>query len=272
MRPGSSTTRVSTASSATPVITLPIVDKAIEELEWVVERGARVVLIRPAPVPGFRGPRSFALPEFDPFWEKVVEHDILVGLHSSDSGYDRYTNEWNGGSGEMLPVPDRGLPDAAFVASGGRRRGVADLPRCAHASSPAEGRGHRERQQLGRSAADVAQGPLQEASAGFPERSGAAAEGLHPHQPVLGREPQRRLRPDRRGPGAVRVGLPASRRACRAAQLHGRARRCDPGAGRQDHGRQPRPADERRRDASRPERCSRRHLCWRNAPRWEKRT
>ena len=87
----------------TPVITLPIVDKAIEELEWVVERGARVVLIRPAPVPGFRGPRSFALPEFDPFWEKVVEHDILVALHSSDSGYDRYTNEWDGGSGEMLP-------------------------------------------------------------------------------------------------------------------------------------------------------------------------
>ena len=43
----------------TPVITLPIVDKAIEELEWVLERGAKTVLIRPAPVPGFRGSRSF---------------------------------------------------------------------------------------------------------------------------------------------------------------------------------------------------------------------
>src|SRR5262245_44309608 len=32
---------------ATPVITLPIVEKAIEELEWVVERGAKTVLIRP---------------------------------------------------------------------------------------------------------------------------------------------------------------------------------------------------------------------------------
>ena len=70
---------------ATPVITLPIVERAIEELEWVVERGARVVLIRPAPVPGYRGPRSFGLPEFDPFWAKVVEHDILVAMHSSDS-------------------------------------------------------------------------------------------------------------------------------------------------------------------------------------------
>src|SRR4051794_38549965 len=31
----------------TPVISLPIVDRAIEELEWVVERGAKAVLIRP---------------------------------------------------------------------------------------------------------------------------------------------------------------------------------------------------------------------------------
>ena len=87
----------------TPVITLPIVEKAIEELEWAVKRGARCILIRPAPVPGFRGPRSFALPEFDPFWERVVEYDLLVGMHSSDSGYSRYTSEWDGAAQEMLP-------------------------------------------------------------------------------------------------------------------------------------------------------------------------
>jgi predicted TIM-barrel fold metal-dependent hydrolase len=88
---------------ATPVISLPIVERAIEELEWVVERGARVVLIRPAPVPGVRGSRSFGFPEFDPFWEKVVEHDILVGMHSSDSGYEAYANDWLGTDEEMLP-------------------------------------------------------------------------------------------------------------------------------------------------------------------------
>jgi predicted TIM-barrel fold metal-dependent hydrolase len=87
----------------TPIITLPIVEKAIEELDWVVERGAKAVLIRPAPVPGFRGSRSFGLPEFDPFWEKVVEHDILVAMHSSDSGYERYANDWMGADIEMLP-------------------------------------------------------------------------------------------------------------------------------------------------------------------------
>ena len=87
----------------TPVITLPVVEKAIEELEWVVERGAKVVLIRPAPAWGYRGPRSFGLPEFDPFWEKVVEHDVLVAMHSSDSGYERFANEWMGNGSEMLP-------------------------------------------------------------------------------------------------------------------------------------------------------------------------
>ncbi|OAA29643.1 putative TIM-barrel fold metal-dependent hydrolase [Frankia sp. EI5c] len=91
----------------TPVITLPIVEKAIEELEWVVERGARAILIRPAPVPGYGGSRSFGLPEFDPFWERVVHHKILVGLHSSDSGYNRYTQDWEGKVREYLPFqPD----------------------------------------------------------------------------------------------------------------------------------------------------------------------
>jgi predicted TIM-barrel fold metal-dependent hydrolase len=87
----------------TPVITLPIVEKAVEELEWAVERGARAVLIRPAPAWGFRGPRSPGLPEFDPFWQKVVEHDVLVAMHSSDSGYERFADEWMGDGGEMLP-------------------------------------------------------------------------------------------------------------------------------------------------------------------------
>jgi predicted TIM-barrel fold metal-dependent hydrolase len=88
----------------TPVIHLGIVDRAIEELDWVLARGAKIVLIRPAPVVGFKGPRSIALPEFDPFWAKVAEADILVGMHASDSGYQRYMNEWEGiRDGEMTP-------------------------------------------------------------------------------------------------------------------------------------------------------------------------
>jgi predicted TIM-barrel fold metal-dependent hydrolase len=88
---------------STPIISPCIVEKGIEELEWVLERGARAILVRPAPVPGLRGPRSFGLPEFDPFWARVVEADIVVTLHASDSGYSRYTNDWTGSDAEMLP-------------------------------------------------------------------------------------------------------------------------------------------------------------------------
>ena len=92
----------------TPIITLPIVDEAIREFESVVERGARAILIRPAPVPGFNGQRrSFALPEFDPFWKVVEESGVLVGMHASDDGFQRYINDWEGASQEFLPFKNK---------------------------------------------------------------------------------------------------------------------------------------------------------------------
>ena len=87
---------------ATPIVTLPIVSKAIEELEWCLERGARCILIRPAPAWGLRGPRSPGLPEFDPFWARVQEAGVLVGMHSSDSGYADLVSIWEGKT-EFLP-------------------------------------------------------------------------------------------------------------------------------------------------------------------------
>src|SRR5262249_32065568 len=93
----------------TPIITLPIVERAIEELEWVLARGARAVLIRPAPVPSRDGTtRSPGLPEFDPFWERVVESGALVVMHASDSGYARCVNDWEG-TREFLPFKPSAL-------------------------------------------------------------------------------------------------------------------------------------------------------------------
>jgi len=85
---------------STPIITPGLVDKAIDELGYVLDNGARVILMRPAPAWGYRGPRSFALPEFDPYWSRVEEAGVLVVLHASDTGYVRYINEWEGESGE----------------------------------------------------------------------------------------------------------------------------------------------------------------------------
>jgi hypothetical protein len=43
---------------------------------------------------GLSRARSYALPEFDPFWQRCVDHDVLVPMHTSDSGYARYSAEW----------------------------------------------------------------------------------------------------------------------------------------------------------------------------------
>lgn len=100
----------------TPVITLPIVEAAIAELEWAVERGAKLVLIRPAPVPTLRGSRSYGFEEFDPFWQAVVDADVAVAMHASDSGYTRYQSDWIGQT-EMLPF----RPDAFRMVTHGKR-------------------------------------------------------------------------------------------------------------------------------------------------------
>jgi predicted TIM-barrel fold metal-dependent hydrolase len=81
---------------ATPIISLAKLDAALGELEYIAERGARIFLLRVAPVPTWKGQRSFALPEFDPFWERVQELGLLVGMHAGDPGYTKYINEWEG--------------------------------------------------------------------------------------------------------------------------------------------------------------------------------
>jgi predicted TIM-barrel fold metal-dependent hydrolase len=80
------------------------VDSAVKELNFLLEKGARVVGVRPAPVPGIAGSRSMGLPEFDPFWARVNEAKIFVVLHVSDSGYDQIYRWWTAGAkGEFRP-------------------------------------------------------------------------------------------------------------------------------------------------------------------------
>jgi predicted TIM-barrel fold metal-dependent hydrolase len=102
----------------TPIVNPSVLDDGIAELERVVERGARAVLMRPAPVSGLRGTRSPFLPEFDPFWARVQEMGVLVALHASDSGYQDYLNTWEGSEGAEY-VAFRPKTFAA-VADGGR--------------------------------------------------------------------------------------------------------------------------------------------------------
>ena len=54
------------------------------------------MLVRPAPVAGYRTPRSPFLSDNDPFWAAVQDADIPVMMHVSDSGYERFCDEWTG--------------------------------------------------------------------------------------------------------------------------------------------------------------------------------
>jgi predicted TIM-barrel fold metal-dependent hydrolase len=102
----------------TPIISLAAgADRALEELQYVHERGAKIFLIRVAPVPTWKGRKSFALPEFDPFWAEVQRLDLVVGMHSGDAGYQRYINEWEGFNNETLPFMATGSPAFQAMAS-----------------------------------------------------------------------------------------------------------------------------------------------------------
>lgn len=91
----------------TPVINLATAEGAVKELEWALERGAKTILIRPAPCAGFQGPKSPFLPYADPFWARVQEANVPVMFHASDSGYTKYVNDWSGHDQEMRPFePD----------------------------------------------------------------------------------------------------------------------------------------------------------------------
>ncbi len=80
---------------AVPAISLNDPALGVKELEWCLENGAKTVLIRPAPVPREDGTsRSAALPEFDDFWRLVETAAISVQMHNSDSGYERYVDDW----------------------------------------------------------------------------------------------------------------------------------------------------------------------------------
>jgi predicted TIM-barrel fold metal-dependent hydrolase len=96
---------------AVPVITLPIVEEAIKELEWVLERGTKAILVRPAPATGLRGSRSIGLPEFDPFWARVQEAGIPVCMHASFPPLSSYYETWEPGRSDSAfkPTPLKNL-------------------------------------------------------------------------------------------------------------------------------------------------------------------
>lgn len=81
-----------------PIISLADPAKAVDEVDHVLARGAKLVLVRPAPVPGVVKPRSLGDPSHDPVWARLAEAGVPVGFHLSDSGYLAIAALWGGKS------------------------------------------------------------------------------------------------------------------------------------------------------------------------------
>lgn len=79
---------------AAPLMTLVDIDAAVSELEWALDHDARVICLKGGPVHTSSGRTSPADPSFDPFWARVNEAGVTVGIHSGDAGYNRYLADW----------------------------------------------------------------------------------------------------------------------------------------------------------------------------------
>ena len=119
------------------MITLPILDEAITELEWVLERGAKIILVRPAPANGLRGPWSIALAGVRP-----VLGSGAGGRHSRSRTHvpfpplTTYYETWEPGNSDSAfkPSPAQGAAAAAPGDRGRHRRD--DLLRARRRASP----------------------------------------------------------------------------------------------------------------------------------------
>ncbi len=91
---------------AAPYLTLADPDWAIDELERVVERGARVVLIRPGPPAPRKDYRSLGDPRHDRFWERLDRSGLTLLLHGGESSYRPYEEMWGlRGDSQAFKVP-----------------------------------------------------------------------------------------------------------------------------------------------------------------------
>ena len=77
-----------------PVLSLSDPQWAVEELEWCIKHGAKVISMRNGPVYTKNGTTSPGAPEYDPFWARVQEANIVVAPHAGDDGYDFLGKIW----------------------------------------------------------------------------------------------------------------------------------------------------------------------------------
>lgn len=58
-------------------------DAAVAEVEWLIERGVRIVVVPMGPAQG----KSLAHPDFDPVWSRLNEAGVVVSFHLSEATF-----------------------------------------------------------------------------------------------------------------------------------------------------------------------------------------
>ena len=95
-----------------PLLSLLDPFRAVEELEFVVSRGAPAVNLRTGPIAG----RSPADPIYDRFWSAVAEADVAVLFHASDDAYRwDMAKVWGWGN---VNIPARNIPPLHRIVAG----------------------------------------------------------------------------------------------------------------------------------------------------------
>ncbi|MCX4091589.1 amidohydrolase family protein [Nocardia sp. alder85J] len=79
---------------AAPYITLSDPAGAVRELEWVLERDARFVVMVGGPVHTAVGDRAPGDPMFDGFWQLADDSGITVIYHGGETAYTRIQSYW----------------------------------------------------------------------------------------------------------------------------------------------------------------------------------
>jgi len=82
---------------AAPYICLQDPARAEAEVEYALDSGAHVVVMRSGPVRGPSFSRSPGDAIYDGVWARIAEAGIVAAYHSGDAGYGRYADEWGGG-------------------------------------------------------------------------------------------------------------------------------------------------------------------------------
>ena len=77
-----------------PLISLVEPAEAEIDMQQAIDRGAKFVTLRPAPVDVPGKPRSPGDPLHDRVWAMAAEAGVAIAIHAADSGYTKYVRNW----------------------------------------------------------------------------------------------------------------------------------------------------------------------------------